>query len=181
VAKLIWIQTSFDKLTREKSTYDMLFKEYLCEEGGYQEFKDAVSGALKSHKCERVEYWKYLDLVTKLGDYFQAQKEEMETSLDEVLNGLDTPTGAQPLTEPKQEETEMTQVNIIKIESKVVINDTDISDYSDVTLFQYISNAEAEIKELEAIQNKPNSLELIITEHKQGIKDLVSYMDNRYK
>lgn len=70
-----------------------------------------------------------------------------------------------------------TKVMRIEITKKTFINGTDITTMTDDALFAKLAQAEAEVKELEAIEAKPKKLVARIKEVKQSIADLVKLMD----
>lgn len=67
---------------------------------------------------------------------------------------------------------------MIKVETKVFVNGTDIKILSDDTLFQMIQSTEKEIDKLLEIKTKPKKLVARIKELEDGLKTLVETMDD---
>lgn len=65
----------------------------------------------------------------------------------------------------------------MKITTQTLVNGVDIKNISQDKLFELIAGAEAEIKRLGEISNKPASLKMKIEELESGIKQLVAFMD----
>lgn len=83
-------------------------------------------------------------------------------------------------TEKSQPETTtMTTTSRINITTQVNINGVNADTYSDATLFAMIQQQEAEIKNLQSIANKPQSLLAEIAARQAGIDSLVAFMDER--
>ena len=71
-----------------------------------------------------------------------------------------------------------TQVNI-NVTTQVSINGVNADNYTDAQLFDMIRQQETEIKHLQALTNKPQSLLREIDTRQAGINALVSFMDER--
>lgn len=85
-----------------------------------------------------------------------------------------------PLDQPQPtKETIMTTASIIEITTKTLINGIDIATMGDSAIYSTIANQEAEIKKLEAIENKPKRLVAEIEKRKAGIKALVDFLDSK--
>lgn len=67
----------------------------------------------------------------------------------------------------------------INITTQVNINGVNADTYSDAALFVMIQQQEAEIKNLQSITNKPQSLLAEIAARQAGIDSLVAFMDER--
>ena len=67
----------------------------------------------------------------------------------------------------------------IIVTTQVNINGVNADTYSDATLFAMIQQQEAEIKNLQSITNKPQSLLAEIKKRQAGISALVAFMDER--
>lgn len=88
-----------------------------------------------------------------------------------------------PLDQPQPETTKetimTTTTNAIEITTKTLINGQDIKGLTDSQIYSLIADQEAEIKKLEAIENKPKRLVNEIEKRKAGIKALVDYLDSK--
>ena len=67
----------------------------------------------------------------------------------------------------------------IIVTTQVNINGVNADTYSDATLFAMIQQQEAEIKNLQSITNKPQSLLAEIAARQAGIDSLVAFMNER--
>lgn len=67
----------------------------------------------------------------------------------------------------------------IKITTKTFAGNTDIAEMTDSQIYGLISMQEAEIKGLEAIENKPKRLVAEIEARKAGIAALVAHLDSK--
>ena len=67
----------------------------------------------------------------------------------------------------------------IIVTTQVNINGVNADTYSDATLFHMIQQQEAEIKNLQSITNKPQSLLAEIAARQAGIDSLVAFMNER--
>lgn len=67
----------------------------------------------------------------------------------------------------------------IVISTQININGQNIVDYKDADLFNMIAQQEAEIKSLNELQNKPQSLLAEIKKRQEGIDAVVNYMNER--
>lgn len=86
------------------------------------------------------------------------------------------PVSAEPV-QPAQPENTMS--NTITVEQRTFVNNVDVSKMTDREIYSLISQAEAEIKSLELIENKPKRLQKDIEDRKAGIKALVEHLDAR--
>ena len=89
------------------------------------------------------------------------------------------PVSPQAQTPPTQEVIPMSTKSIITVKSQVLVDGAPISDYNDDSLFQKIQQAESQIKELGAIENRPKALDKRIEDLKTGVQALVAAMDAR--
>ncbi len=92
------------------------------------------------------------------------------------------PKSARPCDEPHPSFTpppENLMTKLIKIESRVFVNGTDVSNYADADLYNLIAEQEKAIGELEKIQTKPKRLQNEINERRAGIEALVKMLDER--
>lgn len=69
--------------------------------------------------------------------------------------------------------------NPIAITTKTLINDRDVTTYSDSELYDLIRKEEAKIEELGKIKAKPKKLVAEIERRQNGIKQLVELLDSR--
>ena len=69
----------------------------------------------------------------------------------------------------------------IVISTQININGANIVDFKDSELFSMIAQQEAEIKSLNELQNKPQSLLAEIKKRQAGIDAVVNYMNERDK
>lgn len=81
--------------------------------------------------------------------------------------------------QPTKEAIMTTTTNAIEITTKTLINGQDIKGLTDSQIYSLIADQEAEIKKLEAIENKPKRLVAEIEKRKAGIKALVDYLDSK--
>jgi len=92
------------------------------------------------------------------------------------------PKSARPCDEPHPSFTpppENLMTKLIKIESRVFVNGTDVSNFADADLYNLIAEQEKAIGELEKIQTKPKRLQNEIAERRAGIEALVKMLDER--
>lgn len=92
------------------------------------------------------------------------------------------PKSARPCDEPHPSFTpppENLMTKLIKIESRVFVNGTDVTGYADADLYNLIAEQEKAIGELEKIQTKPKRLQNEINERRAGIEALVKMLDER--
>lgn len=73
----------------------------------------------------------------------------------------------------------ITKTQAIEITTQVNINGQNIKTFSDASLYSLIQQQEAEIKSLNALQNKPQSLLAEIQKRQAGIDALVNYLNER--
>ena len=97
-----------------------------------------------------------------------------ENLLDESAKTLPpAPTSPAPTTK------ENTMSKAITVTTQVNINGVHADNYTDAQLFAMIQQQETEIKNLQSISNKPQSLLREIGTRQAGIYSLVSYMNER--
>ena len=154
----------------------------------------------------REEIWAAL-IRLKLAATTPAEREEMRLYFEEryslkptiVINArsatnlLDksakplppTPKSAKPLpptpksAKPSPTPTTNTMSKAITITTQVNINGVNADNYTDAQLFDLIRQQETEIKNLRALDNKPQALLREITTRQVGIDALVSFMNER--
>lgn len=73
----------------------------------------------------------------------------------------------------------ITKTQAIEITTQVNINGQNIKNFSDAGLYSLIQQQEAEIRALNALQNKPQSLLAEIQKRQAGIDALVNYLNER--
>jgi len=73
----------------------------------------------------------------------------------------------------------MNKTAIIEVTTKTLVNGTDVKELDDSAIYDLIAQQEAEIKRLEAIENKPKKLVAEIEKRRAGIKALVDYLDSK--
>ena len=119
-----------------------------------------------------------------------AEREEMRLYLEEryslkptrVANAR-SPTNrldesAKPLP-PTQSQPTITMSKAITVTTQVNVNGVNADNYTDAQLFDMIRQQETEIKNLQALTNKPQSLLREIDTRQAGIDALVSFMNER--
>ena len=90
-----------------------------------------------------------------------------------------TPTTTTPSHNPTTTTTPITMSKAITVTTQVNVNGVNADNYTDAQLFDMIRQQETEIKNLQALINKPQSLLREITTRQEGIDALVSFMDER--
>ena len=88
-----------------------------------------------------------------------------------IVRSLNRPTTPKEIT--------MNKTAIIEITTKTLVNGIDVKDLDDSAIYDLIARQEAEIKRLEAIENKPKKLVAEIEKRRAGIKALVDYLDSK--
>lgn len=73
----------------------------------------------------------------------------------------------------------ITKTQAIEITTQVNINGVNIKTFSDASLYSLIQQQESEIRSLNALQNKPQSLLAEIQKRQAGIDALVNYLNER--
>lgn len=73
----------------------------------------------------------------------------------------------------------ITKTQAIEITTQVNINGVNIKTFSDASLYSLIQQQESEIRSLNALQNKPQSLLAEIDKRQAGIDALVNYLNER--
>lgn len=96
-----------------------------------------------------------------------------------VANAFFSPAFPDELINPATPDPKEDTMSIIKIETKTFVNGTDISTWQNGDIYDLIAKQEAEIKKLEAIENKPKRLQAEIEQRKAGITALVAELDAR--
>jgi len=164
---------SYHELSTEA---DNLYLELINDGDFYRSLDSMITGftytnienKVQDH-CNINKSWSFLsynefDKICKdIFDYYLQNKQESEA--------YDKAT--------KEKESKMKPNTYIKIESKVFINDCDLSEYDEDSLFKLISDAENEIKTLELIENKPKSLLKRTESRKKEIAALVKVMNEK--
>ena len=92
-----------------------------------------------------------------------------------LLDKLAEPTAPAPTATP----TTNTMSKAITVTTQVNVNGVNADNYTDAQLFDMIRQQETEIKNLQALTNKPQSLLREIDTRQAGIEALVSFMDER--
>lgn len=99
---------------------------------------------------------------------------------EHLIYQIDAALGAiYTLTQPNQGTT-MTTPAIIKVETKTFINGSDAKNFTSAQVYDMIAAQEASIEKLDAIQNKPKSLQAEIAERRAGIAALVAHLDAQF-
>ena len=151
---------------------------------------------MKCYKTEKVfattvreEIWAALTRL-RLAATTPAEREEMRLYFEEryslkptsvanarsPTNMLDE-SAEPPIPTPTPATTTMSKA--ITITTQVNINGVNADNYTDAQLFDMIRQQETEIKNLQALINKPQSLLREITTRQAGIEALVSFMNER--
>lgn len=73
----------------------------------------------------------------------------------------------------------ITKTQAIEVTTQVNVNGVNAANYSDAQLYSMIQQQEGEIKALNALQNKPQSLLAEIAKRQAGIDALVGYLNDR--
>lgn len=73
----------------------------------------------------------------------------------------------------------ITKTQAIEVTTQVNVNGVNAANYSDAQLYGMIQQQEGEIKALNALQNKPQSLLAEIAKRQSGIDALVGYLNDR--
>ena len=161
----------------------------------YSKFMECYETEQVFATTAREEIWAALSRL-KLAATTPAEREEMRLYFEEryslkptsVINARSATNLLGELTEPTTPTTTpntmskaitvTTQVNI-NVTTQVNINGVNADNYTDVQLFDMIRQQETEIKDLQALTNKPQSLLREITTRQVGIEALVSFMNER--
>ena len=126
----------------------------------------------------------------------QAEREEMRLYLEEryvlrptsvanarsatnLLDKLAKPLPPAPAPTPTPTPATITMSKAITITTQVNVNGVNADNYTDAQLFDMIRQQETEIKHLQALTNKPQSLLREIDTRQAGIDALVSFMNER--
>ena len=100
---------------------------------------------------------------------------EPSYNLDQMLKAYNSPP-TQPQPQPPATNT---MSKAITITTQVNVNGVNADNYTDAQLFDMIRQQETEIKHLQALTNKPQSLLREIDTRQAGIDALVSFMNER--
>lgn len=73
----------------------------------------------------------------------------------------------------------ITKTQAIEVTTQVNVNGVNAANYSDAQLYSMIQQQEGEIKALDGLQNKPQSLLAEIAKRQAGIDALVGYLNDR--
>lgn len=84
-----------------------------------------------------------------------------------------------PTITSEKEEPTMAIATALKITTKTLVNDLDISTMSASNIYQIIADQEAEMSRLALIKNKPKMLEAELAERQAGVDALVAHLDSR--
>ena len=98
-------------------------------------------------------------------------------SATNLLGELTEPTT--PATAPTPTPATNTMSKAITVTTQVNVNGVNADNYTDAQLFDMIRQQETEIKNLQALTNKPKSLLREIDTRQAGIDALVSFMNER--
>ena len=96
-----------------------------------------------------------------------------------LLDESAKPLPPTPTTTPTPITTPITMSKAITITTQVNVNGVNADNYTDAQLFDMIRQQETEIKHLQALTNKPQSLLREMETRQAGIVALVSFMDER--
>lgn len=132
-------------------------------------------------------------LRLKLTATIAAEREEMRLCLEErynlkprnvfnkrsATNLLDEPAKPPTSPAPTPVTKENTMSKAITVTTQVNINGVNADNYTNAQLFAMIQQQETEIKNLQSISNKPQSLLREIKTRQEGIDALVSFMNER--
>lgn len=81
--------------------------------------------------------------------------------------------------QPKKETTMNTTPITVTTKTFTYVNGTDINNFRSADLYDLIAREEDQIRKLEAIENKPVTLQQEIARRRQGIADLVAHLDSQ--
>ena len=128
-------------------------------------------------QAEREEMRLYLEERYVLRPTSVANARSATNLLDKLAKPL-PPTPA-PAPTPAPTTTSITMSKAITITTQVNVNGVNADNYTDAQLFDMIRQQETEIKHLQALTNKPQSLLREIDTRQAGIDALVSFMNER--
>ena len=157
----------------------------------YSKFMECYETGQVFATTAREEIWAALSRL-KLAATTPAEREEMRLYFEEryslkptsvinarsatnLLGELAEPTTPTPTPTP----TPITMSKAITVTTQVNINGVNADNYTDAQLFDMIRQQETEIKNLQALTNKPQSLLREIDTRQVGIDALVSFMNER--
>ena len=123
--------------------------------------------------AEREEMRLYLEERYSLKPTRVANARSPTNRLDESAKPLP------PTTTPTTTTTPITMTKAITVTTQVNVNGVNADNYTDAQLFDMIRQQETEIKNLQALTNKPQSLLREIDTRQAGIDALVSFMNER--
>ena len=159
----------------------------------YSKFMKCYETELVDAATVREEIWAALSLL-KLAATTPAEREEMRLYLEEryslkptsvanarsPTNRLDESAKPLPPTPtPTPTPATNTMSKAITVTTQVNVNGVNADNYTDAQLFDMIRQQETEIKNLQALTNKPQSLLREIDTRQAGIDALVSFMNER--
>lgn len=102
---------------------------------------------------------------------------EPSYNLDQMLKAYNSPPTPTPA--PTQSQPTNTMSKAITVTTQVNVNGVNADNYTDAQLFDMIRQQETEIKNLQALTNKPQCLLREIDTRQAGIDALVSFMNER--
>lgn len=111
-----------------------------------------------------------------LGAFLNPSTNTFDTTLPKKLHFHDETIH---LTQPKKETTMHTTPITVTTKTFTYVNGTDINNFRPADLYDLIASEEDQIRKLEAIENKPLTLQQEITRRRQGIADLVAHLDSQ--
>ena len=161
----------------------------------YSKFMKCYKTGLVNATTVREEIWAALSLL-KLAATTPAEREEMRLYLEEryslkptsvanarsptnLLDETAKPLPPIPTPSHNPTTTPITMSKAITVTTQVNVNGVNADNYTDAQLFDMIRQQETEIKNLQALTNKPQSLLREIDTRQAGIDALVSFMNER--
>ena len=153
----------------------------------YSKFMECYETEQVFATTAREEIWAAL-IRLKLAATTPAEREGMRLYFEErynlkptsVINARSATNLLDELTEPTTPTPATnTMSKAITVTTQVNINGVNADNYTDAQLFVMIRQQETEIKDLQALTNKPQSLLREIDTRQAGIDALVSFMDER--
>lgn len=122
-----------------------------------------------------LEHW------LNVGDCNVGTPTEHSYNLDQMLEAYHTTPATPTTTTPSHNPTPttITMSKAITITTQVNVNGVNADNYTDAQLFDMIRQQETEIKNLQTLTNKPQSLLREIDTRQAGIDALVSFMNER--
>ncbi len=131
----------------------------------------------------QLSYLRCLCFDSVLCKYFVTKHSPQQTHV-ELKQETDQHTAAAAeifsnLSDSLKETTMSKTTEIIKIETKTLVNGVDIATMENSQIYSLIASQEAEIAELEKIKNKPKKLKAEIEKRQEGIDALVAHLDSK--